>query len=115
MNGFCRKSIAPMRMASTATSTVPNAVTIMAGQPGSICLTAPTTSRPPTPSILRSVMTKSAGCFFMRAMPAAPGAARVASCPMRRTVAAIPSRMVSLSSMIRMRAIGRHLSAVIRW
>ncbi len=30
----------------------------------------------------------------------------MASWPMRRTVAAIPSRMVSLSSMIRMRAIG---------
>ena len=58
-NGFCRKSKAPSRIASTAVSTVPNAVTIMTGQSGSRSRTALTTSSPPVPSILRSVMTKS--------------------------------------------------------
>ena len=94
-----------MRMASTAVSTVPNAVTIMVGHAGSMSCTALTTSSPPVPSIFRSVITKSAPRRFMWASPSAPPDATMASCPMRRTVAANPSRMVSLSSMIRIRAI----------
>ena len=52
-------------------------------------------------------MTKSNGALpevgASCASPSTPDAASTASCPMRRTVAPSPSRMVSLSSMIRMR------------
>ena len=108
-NGFCRKSQAPSRIASTAVSTVPKAVTIITGQSGSRSRTAFTTSSPPIPSILRSVITNSTGgrpaAGAMCVNPSAPDDAITASCPMRRTVAPNPSRIVSLSSMMRIRAI----------
>ena len=69
------------RMASTAVSTVPKAVTISTGQAGSISFTARVTSRPPTPSIFRSVMTKSAPSRRMRASPSAPPAAVIGLVP----------------------------------
>ena len=109
-NGFCKKSNAPRRIASTAVSTVPKAVTIIAGHDGSSSRTAFSTSRPPVPSIFRSVMTKSAPRCLNCARPAAPFGATIASWPMRRTVAARPSRIVSLSSMIRTRAIAASIT-----
>ena len=89
---------------------MPKAVTIITGQSGSRSRTAFTTSSPPIPSILRSVITNSTGgrpaAGATCVNPSAPDDAITASCPMRRTVAPSPSRIVSLSSMMRIRAIG---------
>ncbi len=102
-NGLVRKSKAPSFMASTAVSTVPKAVMIMVTASGSKAETWRSTSTPSMPSILRSVTTKSTSPRARSvASPAPPDGATSAVCPILRMVWARPSRMVSLSSMIRM-------------
>src|SRR5688500_9454954 len=62
------------------------------------------------PSMRRSVMTKSTSPAALScAIPSSPLAATSARWPILRTVCASPSRMVSLSSMMRMVAIGRSI------
>ena len=97
-----RKSKAPSFIASTAVSTVPKAVMIIAGQSGSSSRTPRSTSTPSSPSILRSVMTKSAR-RLLEALEAllCRSWRRAARWPIFLTTCASPSRMVSLSSMIR--------------
>jgi hypothetical protein len=57
--GFCTKSWAPKRIASTASSTVPKAVMTITSVSGEASLVRCSTSRPPTSPILKSVMTRS--------------------------------------------------------
>src|SRR5262245_1253256 len=79
---------------------------IMIGTSASIALIVRSTSTPVAPSILRSVITKSARLALNASIPAAPLAAITGSWPSFLTVWARPSRMVSLSSMMRITAIG---------
>ena len=109
-NGFCRKSNAPSLIASTAVSTVPKAVTIMhAGSRGRSSRTACSTSSPSTPLHLE------VGDDEVGAGGLPPADAREPLRPGRRQAPprgpcaarsrARPSRIVSLSSMMRIRAI----------
>ncbi len=74
---------------------------IIAGQSGSYSDTALSTSTPSIPSIFRSVMTKSTMFFLSSCSPSAPDAATSVVWSILRMICCSPTRIVSLSSMIR--------------
>src|SRR5262245_33068277 len=105
--GFCTKSNAPRRMASTAFSIVPKAVITMTGQSGSLSLTCRSTAMPSAPGMRRSVSTaKYRRPPARRLMASTPVAATSASRPSDCTVSWSMVARDSLSSTMSRRFMG---------
>ena len=94
-NGFSMKSIAPSRIASTATAIVPCAETTSTVASGSSSRSLLTTWIPSTGIMRRSVTTTSAGFFRYAAIASAPPRTARTSWPRRDRAIAMPSRIAS--------------------
>ena len=102
LKGFSMKLQAPARMASTALSTLPKAVTTTMGVSGDRSRTWRSTSMPPSTGILRSVTTTACRAGSKVRSPSFPLVASSTSKPMRRRLCADKRRPVSSSSISRM-------------
>gem|GEM_PF-2115449 len=79
LTGFVMKSYAPLRIASTASSTVPCPVSTMTGTDGYLDATCLKSSPPESPGMRRSVMTRSTSPRSAAWTPSLPSAANSTS------------------------------------
>ena len=113
--GFVMKSNAPSFIASTAVSTVPKPVMIMIGTSGSIAL-MPFEHVDAGAAFHLEIGDDEVGALLLERGDAGHAAAVTGSWPSFLTVIARPSRIVSLSSMIRIVAtVASYITRVARW